>query len=248
MTIQAGTFVKTASPQVIEVLGASGLDFAVIDAEHAPFDRATIALMVMAGRAANLPVLVRVPDDRHSTLLSTLDIGAAGVLVPHVDSVEQAAEIVRNTRFAIGERGYSGGPRYAGYGSLGREDALRLGDEAIVLCQIESAAAVEACEAIAATPGIDGVFIGRSDLSLSMGEASPAAPAVVAATKRIIAAGVAAGKLVGMFVGSMAEAANFTALGANWFVVGSDQTILRQGAREIAAATAEPLNREGKAS
>lgn len=248
MTVRAGTFVKTAAPQVIEVLGLSGLDFAVVDAEHAPFDRATIDLMVLAGRAANLPVFVRVPDDRHSTLLSTLDVGAAGLLIPHVDSAEQAAEIVRNTRFSGGERGYSGSPRYAGYGSLGMAEALRRGDKAQVLCQIESVAAVEACEAIAATPGIDGVFIGRSDLSLSMGETSPASPAVVAATKRIIAAGVAAGKLVGMFVGSMAEAADFTALGANWFVVGSDQTILRQGAREIAAATAEPLNRQGKAS
>lgn len=248
MTLQAGTFVKTASPQVIEVLGAAGLDFAVVDAEHAPFDRATIDLMVMAGRAANLPVLVRVPDDRHSTLLSTLDVGAAGVLVPHVDSVEQAAEIVRNTRFAIGERGYSGGPRYAGYGALGRDEALRLGDQAIVLCQIESVAAVEACEAIAATRGIDGVFIGRSDLSLSMGETSVAAPAVVAATRRIIAAGVAAGKLVGMFVGSMAEAADFASLGANWFIVGSDQSILRQGAKDIAAAVAQPIRREGDAA
>ncbi len=248
MNLQAGTFVKTPAPQVIEVLGLSGLDFAVVDAEHAPFDRATIDLMVLAGRAANLPVFVRVPDDRHSTLLSTLDVGAAGLLIPHVDSAEQAAEIVRNTRFSGGERGYSGSPRYAGYGSLGMAEALRRGDKAQILCQIESAAAVEACEAIVATPGIDGVFIGRSDLSLSMGESSPAAPSVVAATKRIIAAGAAAGKLVGMFVGSMAEAANFTALGANWFIVGSDQTILRQGAREIAAATAEPLNREGKAS
>ena len=248
MTLQAGTFVKTAAPQVIEVLGLAGLDFAVVDAEHAPFDRAMIDLMVLAGRAANLPVFVRAPDDRHSTLLSILDVGAAGVLIPHVDSAEQAAEIVRNTRFGGGERGYSGSPRYAGYGSLGMAEALRRGDKAQVLCQIESVAAVEACEAIAATPGIDGVFIGRSDLSLSMGEASPTAPAVVAATKRIIAAGVAAGKLVGMFVGSMAEAADFTALGANWFVVGSDQTMLRQGARIVAAAAAEPLNREGKAS
>ncbi|MEI9927482.1 MAG: aldolase/citrate lyase family protein [Sphingomonas sp.] len=247
MTIQAGTFVKTASPHIIEVLGTCGLDFAVVDAEHGPFDRGAIDLMVLAGRAAGLPVLVRVPDDRHSTLLSTLDMGAAGVLVPHVDSAAQAAEIVRNTRFGIGERGYSGSPRFAGYGSLGRAEALKRGDQAIVLAQIESAAAVEECEAIAATPGIDGVFIGRSDLSLSMGETSTEAPAVVAATRRIIAAGVAAGKLVGMFVGSTAEAAGFAPLGANWFIVGSDQSILRQGAREI-AAFAGPANREGKAA
>lgn len=248
MTVQAGTFVKTASPHVIEVLGVSGLDFALVDAEHGPFDRGMVDLMVMAGRAASLPVVIRVPDDHHATLLSALDVGAAGLLVPHVDSVEQAAGIVRNTRFALGERGYSGSPRYAGYGSLGRDEALKRGDRAIVLCQIESAAAVEACEAIAALPGIDGVFIGRSDLSLSMGETSVAAPAVVAATHRIIAAGVAAGKLVGMFVGSLAEAASFATLGANWFVVGSDQSLLRQGALEIAAFAAATANREGNAA
>jgi 2-keto-3-deoxy-L-rhamnonate aldolase RhmA len=248
MRIQAGTFVKTTSPQIIEVLGTCGLDFAVVDAEHAPFDRAAIDLMVMAGRAANIPVVVRVPDDHHSTLLSTLDIGAAGVLVPHVDSAAQAAEIVRNTRFELGERGYSGSPRYAGYTSLGRPEAMKRGDQAIVLCQIESAAAVEACEAIAATLGVDGVFIGRSDLSLSMGETSVTAPSVVAATRRIIAAGVAAGKTVGMFVSSIAEAAGFAPLGANWFIVGSDQSILRKGALEISAYAAQPVTLEGNAA
>jgi 2-keto-3-deoxy-L-rhamnonate aldolase RhmA len=203
---------------------------------------------VLAGRAAALPVFVRVPDDRHSTLLSSLDIGAAGLLIPHVESAAQAAEVVRHTRFAIGERGYSGSPRFGGYGSLGMAEALRRGDQAVILAQIESGAAVDECEAIVGTPGIDGVFIGRSDLSLSMGEVGPAAPAVVAATRRIIAAGVAAGKLVGMFVGSTAEAASFASLGANWFIIGSDQSILRAGARDIAAYAAEPHKSEGNAA
>jgi 2-keto-3-deoxy-L-rhamnonate aldolase RhmA len=248
MTIKAGTFVKTTSPHVIEVLGVSGLDFAVLDAEHAPFDRAAVDLMVLAGRAASLPVFVRVPDDHHSTLLSALDIGAAGLVIPHVDSAPQAAEIVRNTRFKLGERGYSGSPRYAGYTSLGRPEAMRRGDEAVVLCQIESAAAVEACEAIVATPGIDGVFIGRSDLSLSLGETSVTAASVVSATRRIINAGVAAGKTVGMFVTSTAEAAEFAPLGANWFIVGSDQSILLRGAKDIAAYAAQPITLEGNAA
>ncbi|RYE03825.1 MAG: aldolase [Sphingomonadales bacterium] len=248
MTIQAGTFVKTGSPHIIEVLGTCGLDFAVVDAEHAPFDRHMLDLMVMAGRAASLPVLIRVPDDKHSTLLSALDIGAAGLLIPHVDSAAQAAEIVRNARFGIGERGYSGSPRFADYGSLGKDEVLKRGDRAILLVQIESVAAVEECEAIASTPGIDGVFIGRGDLSLSMGEVSPSAPAVLAATRRIIAAGVSAEKLIGMFVGSTSEAASFAPLGANWFIVGSDQSILRSGARDIAAFAAQPHKREGNAA
>ncbi len=238
MTIKVGIFIKCCSPHVVEVLGNCGLDFVVADAEHAPFDRRSLDLMVMAGRAANLPVIVRVSDDRQPTLLSTLDIGAAGVLVPHVDTAEQAAEIVRNTRFGLGERGYSSSPRYAGYGSLGLPDARKRGDEAIVLCQIESREGVEQCEAIAATKGIDGIFIGRSDLALSLGESSVAAPAVVSATQRILAAGAAAGGLVGMFVASTDEAARYTPMGANWFIVGSDQSILRRGAQAIAGFSA----------
>jgi len=248
MTVQSGIFVKTGSPHIVEVLGGCGLDFVVIDAEHAPFDRVSLDLMVMAGRAANLPVLVRVPDDRPSTLLSTLDIGAAGVLVPHVDTAAQAAEIVCAARFAGGQRGYSGSPRYAGYGALGMAEAQRRGDEALVLCQIESRQGLDECEAIAATEGLDGVFIGRSDLSLSLGETSAAAPPVVSATRRILAAGVAVGKLVGMFVGSTQEAAQFTPLGANWFIVGSDQSILRSGACAIAACSAELAVQEGNAA
>ncbi|MGD9809791.1 MAG: HpcH/HpaI aldolase/citrate lyase family protein [Sphingobium sp.] len=235
MTVQCGIFVKTTSPQVIEVIGTCGLDFAVVDAEHAPFDRAAIDLMILAGRAAGLPIFVRVPDDRHSTLLSALDLGAAGLLVPHVDSAAQAKEIVRNTRFSTGQRGYSGGPRFACYGSLGMAEALKRGDQAVILAQIESGPAVEECEAIAATPGIDGVFIGRSDLSLSLREANASTPAVIAATRRIIAAGSAANKRIGMFVASSEEGAEFAPLGADWFVIGSDQSILRQGVRNVAA-------------
>lgn len=247
MTVQAGIFIKSCSPHVVEVLGGSGLDFVVADAEHAPFDRGTLDLMVMAGRAANLPVVVRVSDDRHSTLLSALDIGAAGVLVPHVDTAAQAAEIVRNTRFALGERGYSGSPRFAGYGSLGQAEARKRGDEAIVLCQIESREGLNQCEAIAATKGIDGIFIGRSDLALSIGASSVAAPEVVSATQRILAAGVAAGRLVGMFVGSTEEAAQYIPLGANWFIVGSDHSILKRGAQAI-AGSAVFTSQEGQAA
>ena len=78
---QVGTFIKTSSPHVVEVLGTTALDFAVLDAEHAPLDRAALDLMMLAGRAAGLPLLVRIPDRQPSTILSVLDIGAAGLLV-----------------------------------------------------------------------------------------------------------------------------------------------------------------------
>lgn len=244
MTIQLGTFVKTCSPQIIEVLGTSGLDFAVVDAEHAPFGRGEIDLMVMAGRAIGLPVLVRVPDHRASTILNALDVGAFGLVVPHVDRLEQACAVVDAARFGLGNRGYSSSPRFASYGSIGRAAALAKGDEALLLCQIESAEGVESAGAIAALDGVDGLFIGRADLSLSLGEKDIAAPRVVAATRRIIEAGLTAHKRVGMFVGSAEEAGQFAREGVDWFVVGSDQSMLRQGARAVADSAARAASVE----
>lgn len=246
MTIELGTFVKTCSPQIVEVLGTTGLDFVVIDAEHAPFGRAEIDLMVMAGHASGLPVLVRVPDHLPSTILSTLDIGAAGLVVPHVDTLEQARAVVDAARFDGGHRGYSSSPRFAGYGSLGRAAALAQGDRALLLCQIESAEGVEAAAAIAALEGVDGLFIGRADLSLSLGETSVEAPAVLAATQRVVAAALAAGKRVGMFVAGLDEVDGFAAAGVDWFIVGSDQALLRQGASRISGRAAQQAIPKGK--
>ncbi len=231
---QVGTFVKTASPHVIEILGGSGLDFAVLDAEHAPLDRAMLDLMMLAGRAADLPLLVRIPDSQPATFLSVLDMGAAGVLVPHVDTVAQAEAAVSSARFRGGSRGYSSSPRFAGYGSLGMVKALTAGDQAMVICQIESPQAVANAAAIAAIPGVEGLFIGRADLALAMGLEDAKHPDVMAAADTSIAAALAAGKLAGVFAGSVAERDRYAAQGVNWFVMGSDQSLLRQGAAAMA--------------
>jgi 2-keto-3-deoxy-L-rhamnonate aldolase RhmA len=229
-----GVFVKTTSPQCIEILGGTGLDFAVLDAEHAPFDRTSLDLALLAGRAANLPLLVRVLDREAASLLSVLDMGAAGVLVPHVDSAEQARAVVAHCRYMGGDRGYSSSPRAAGYGALGMKDAIRQGDRNAVLCQIESVQAVEHAERIAAVAGVNALFVGRADLALSMGLDSAQHSSVSEATEHVIHAGIAAGKLVGMFVGSTAEREKYRALGVRWFIQGSDQSLLRQGAQAIA--------------
>jgi 2-keto-3-deoxy-L-rhamnonate aldolase RhmA len=230
----AGTFVKTTSPQVVELLGGCGLDFAVLDAEHAPFDRTSLDLALLAGRAAALPLFVRVPDRAAATLLGVLDMGAAGVLVPHVDTAEQAQEVVAHCRYVGGDRGYSSSPRAAGYGALGMAAAIRAGDANVVMCQIESVAAVDAAARIAAVPGVGGIFIGRADLALSMGLDSAQHPRVSEATEHVIAAGRAAGCVVGMFVGSNEERERYRALGVRWFVQGSDQGLLRGAVCAIA--------------
>ena len=231
---QIGTFVKTASPHGVEVLGTTALNFVCLDAEHAPLDRAMLDLMVMAGRASHLRVFIRIAEINPSVILSALDIGAHGLLVPHVDSAAQAREVVAMARYRGGNRGYSGSPRFAAYGSMGMKDALRVGDEAQVICQIESAAAVQEAQAIAAEPGVAGLFVGRADLALSMGLENSRDDQVTAATQHVLAVAHRAGKIAGMHVAGTAERAQFEPLGANWFIVASDQTLLRQAAQAIA--------------
>lgn len=229
-----GTFVKTSSPQVIEILGGSGLDFAVLDAEHAPYDRTALDLAMIAGRAAKLPLFVRVAEHTAACLLSVLDMGAAGVLVPHVDTEDDARAVVAHCRYVGGDRGYSSSPRAAGYGALGMKQAIEHGDRNVVVCQIESVAAVDNVARIAAVPGVGALFIGRADLALSMGLDSAQDPRVIEVTEGVIRATLAAGKSVGMFVGGNAERERYQALGVSWFVQSSDQSLLGQAARAIA--------------
>lgn len=231
---QVGTFIKTASPHIVEVLGTTSLDFAVIDAEHAPLDRGMLDLMMMAGRAAGLPLLVRIPDRSAATILSVLDMGAAGLLIPHVDTTEDARQVVAHAKYVGGQRGYSSSPRFAGYGTLGMKAALKADDEALVICQIESPQAVENAAAIAAVPGVDGLFVGRADLALAMGLDDAKHPSVSSGTDQSITAALAAGKLAGIFTGTLAERDQYAAKGVNWFVYGSDQSFLRQGAQAAA--------------
>ncbi len=235
-----GTFVKTTSAQVVEILGGAGLDFAVLDAEHAPFDRAALDAAMIAGRATGLPLFVRVLERSAAGLLSVLDMGAAGVLVPHVDTEQDAREVVAHCRYVGGDRGYSSSPRAAGYGALGMRAAIAQGDRNVVVCQIESVEAVRNAAAIAAVPGVDALFIGRADLALSMGLQNAQDPAVIEATLAVVRQTLAAGKAVGMFVGSTAERDKYRALGVGWFVQGSDQAMLGQAAQAIARARPAP--------
>ena len=235
--LSLGTFVKTDSPQITEVLGTTDLDFVVVDAEHAPFDRLTLDRHMMAGRAAGIPVIVRIPDTSPSTIQSVLDLGAAGLLVPRVDNAEQAREVVARARYRNGSRGFSISPRSAGYGTHRMADAIEAGDQTLVICQIESADGVTEALDIAHTPGVDGLFIGRADLALSMGLDDIRAPAVSRACGRIIEAAKAAGVSAAMFVPNEAEALAFREIGVDCFVVSSDQSLLRQAAQQFAAAT-----------
>jgi len=235
-SLSVGTFVKTDSTQTVEILGLCGLDFVVLDAEHAPFGRRQMDAMLLAARAVGLPMLVRVPDRRDATILNALDLGAAGLIVPHVDSPSQARDLLAAARFVGGRRGLSLSARFADYGTVPRGEAIAAADRAIIVCQIESPAAVEAVFDIAAEPGVAGLLIGRSDLALSMGVDSPGHVDVMRAVQTIVAAARQHRKSVMVALGRADEMAEFAAVGATSFIVGSDQSLLRDAAAQLRPA------------
>lgn len=226
-----GTFIKTPSPHTTEIVGWLGFDFVVIDEEHAPFDRVSIDTVLLACRAAGTAGIVRVADAAPAKILAALDDGAAGVMTPHLSSVAAAKAVAEACRYRNGKRGFSNSPRAGGYGSLPLGQHVMVQDAAVtVIGMIEDPEAIDAIADIVAVDGIDGFFVGRGDLAVAMGESAMDAPAVRAATEKVIAAARAAGKPVCIMVASAQEAETFRALGASAFLVSSDQGFLRQAA------------------
>lgn len=228
-----GLFIKTPSPAIVEILGTAGLDFAVLDAEHAPFDRASLDLMLLAGRAAALPLFVRTQDQRASSILAALDLGATGVVVPHVDSIEVAREVAASARYRGGTRGYSGAPRHAGYGTVPMRAVIASADTARVIVQIEHPDAIPLAREMLALDQVDGILVGRADLAIAMGEEDSGAEPVEAAVRQLFEAVRSSDKIKGVVVGSEAERAKHAAQGANWFIMGNDQALLRAAALRL---------------
>ncbi len=232
-----GTFLKTPHPHIVEVLASSGLDCLCIDAEHAPFDRRDIDACVMAAQLGGLPVLVRTPNSSAEQILNALDCAADGVLVPHVRSAAEARAIVASAHYGVGGRGYAGSSRAAGYGTRSMPDhQVVSAAKTVVIAQIEDAEALAEIDAIAAVEGIDALFVGRIDLTVSLGCESPDDPKVIGAVKRIVAACVTASRPVGMFVSRSADVAMWREQGATLFLLGSDHGFVRGGAKALRVA------------
>lgn len=230
-----GTFVKTVSHEPLEVLGRTGLDFVVLDAEHAPFDRHSIDVCVLAGLSCAMPVLVRIAARAPGDIQTALDVGATGVLVPHTRNAAQAAEAARWSRFEGGLRGYSNSPRAGDYGRKGMNEMVAECDSrSTILCQVEDAEALEHISEIASLQEVDCVFIGKADLAMSLGLRDATSPAVEDAVRLICRECVQAGKAVGIFVPDETAIEAYEAAGVTLFVVGSDQSFLRQQATRIA--------------
>jgi 2-keto-3-deoxy-L-rhamnonate aldolase RhmA len=229
-----GTFIKTPHPAIVEVLGHAPLDCVCLDAEHAAFDRGALDVAVLAARAHDLPSLVRVPRLDAADILGALDLGATGVVIPHVATAEDARAVAAACRYRAGGRGYSGATRAARFGTRTMsENVARANAEVTVVAQIEDAEALKHLDEIAAIDDIDALFIGRMDLTVSMGLQSPADPAVLQAVGDICAAARRHGRAVGMFTQTTEEAHQWFDAGASLFLLASDQQWILNGAKAM---------------
>ncbi len=228
MAFPFGLFIELASPESVEMAGWSGWDHCVIDCEHAPIDNAMLGAML---RAARIPAYVRVPNSNAESIQGALDNGANGVIVPRLQSAAEAARVVEAARFfPEGKRGVNHMVRAAKYSLEPVAEYLaKASSQTRVIVQIETAPALAEVEQIAATTGVDELFIGPYDLSQALEIPGQVLDEkLLAAGKRIIAAAHAEKRAVSVFVNDDEAARRWMELGTDSLHYSADAYLLAQ--------------------
>jgi 2-keto-3-deoxy-L-rhamnonate aldolase RhmA len=231
-----GTWVSIPDIAVVEILAQAGFDYLLIDGEHAPIDASRLFPLAVAAERHGCPVVYRVRANRADLIKAALDVGIDGLMVPMVESPDEAAAVVSAAKYpSAGRRGI--GPwRASNYFQDFQGYLASANDRTAVIVQIESAAAVERAAQIAAVPGIDALFVGPADLSGSLGvPVGELQPPLVEALKRVVAAGRVAGRCVGIDAPSNERLETFAGLGFRLFSFGIDAGYLSDGACAAAA-------------
>lgn len=233
-----GLWLALGSETVTEIAGRAGLDWCLIDGEHAPFDPTLIRRQLTVLEATGTPAVVRVPGHDPWVLKQVLDLGAQSIMVPMVDTPEQARAAVAACRYPPdGTRGMGGRTmRAGGYGAWPDYPATA-NDQIAVILQVESRLALSNLDAIAAIEGVDCVFVGPADLAADMGlRDDMLAPALWDRITRAVQDIRAAGKAAGIVGPPQMNAAMIDA-GVRFICVGMDSGVLTDGFRDLAGAT-----------
>lgn len=232
-----GTWVKIAAPESMELIALAGFDFAVIDMEHSTIDMETAYALIGIARNSGVSPIVRVSSVAAGTIGRLLDAGAEGIMVPHVDTPEQAQDAVQAVRFPpLGGRGVGATGRAGQWGALPRAEYVRFGEEEVVLiAQLESAEAVANTKEIGAVPGVDTLLIGTADLAMSEGlvESDPRIARLIAES---VTAAQAAGLPIGNAGGASVEAVSAAIQTGFAFTLMSNDASLLGAAARVAVA------------
>ena len=231
---QIGLWCSFPTHHTVELVSRCGFGWLLLDMEHSPNDMGSLHLQLMATAGGTSTPVVRPPWNDMVVIKRCLDVGAQTLLLPYVQSAEEAERAVASTRFPPeGLRGVAGSTRAAGFGRI--KDYLNIAHREIcVLVQAETKKSLDNLEAICDVEGVDGVFIGPNDLAADMGHRGniphPEVQSAIAdAIKRIRARGKAPGILVGE-----ADGRRMLDLGALFVAVGADAEVLRTGVEALA--------------
>ena len=223
---------RVAEPWLAEVIGRTGFDVIWFDMEHRAFAYDKIDALSLACRATGIDLMVRVRKTGYESPMRALEFGANGIMVPHVRSADEARQWVEWVRFPpLGRRGFDGAGADAEYGLANAREYLREANENVFLAlQIEDKEAVEAVDEIANVPGVDLLFVGPGDLSISLGipfEFNH--PLLRQAMDRVAEATRKAGNWWGLATGSLEAAQAAVDRGARLVTAGNDHSILVRG-------------------
>jgi 4-hydroxy-2-oxoheptanedioate aldolase len=247
---QTGMWVSSGSPLAAEICAGSGLDWLLIDAEHSPNGLESLLAQLQAVHGYPVSAVVRPPIGDAVLLKQYLDLGVQNLLIPMVDTPEQAAGLVRAVQYPPhGIRGVGSALARASRWNRIEGYLENAAESVTLLVQIETAAAVENVAEIAAVDGVDGLFIGPADLAASMGHLGQQEhPDVVAAVEHCIRVVKAAGKPVGVNAFAEATARRYIAAGVDFILVGADVALLARGSEALAAKYISVSGTETRAS
>ena len=233
---QFGVWLGIPDSTAAEIMAGAGFDWLLVDQEHGAFELRDVMTHLQVMAAYDVAPIVR-PVDGNAVLLKKLcDIGAQSFIVPTIDTAEQAAAVVSAVRYPPeGVRGMGTSLARAARWNAVQGYAGQANEEMVVIVQAETVTAIENLEAIAAVPGVDGVFIGPSDLSASMGHVGDVAhPEVVDTVSGAIRRIRAAGKYAGLLCLDESMIAHYEECGANFIGIGVDTLLLGNAARRLA--------------
>lgn len=230
-----GTFVVTNDPTMTEIFGWAGFDFVIIDTEHAPTNIGEVVNHIRAAQACGITPIVRVTRNEPSLILRALDSGAGGVLIPQVNSAAEARAAVAAARYSPkGDRGIAGVVRAARFGFIPLAEYLETANKAQVIIQIEHIEAVNNLDEILSVEGVNGIFIGPTDLSQSMGMTGQFNnPALQEVIGQVIERAKSSNKWTGIFCVNAADAKAWLAKGAIFLTVATDTMLISQAARQL---------------
>jgi 2-keto-3-deoxy-L-rhamnonate aldolase RhmA len=229
---------EVRNPNVAYMLAQAGFDFFIVDNEHGSYSAETVANMIAVARGAGLPVIVRIAEVGRESILKPLDAGAAGLLVPMVDTPEQAAQVVEYAKYP--PQGVRGAALRRAHSLYARVDAAAYLEQAnrdtFIAVQVETQLGIANVEAIARVEGVDCVFVGPFDLSVSLGFPGQLnRPEQIAASDQVVRACQSQGKISGTLMFDAAMLREWIEKGMRFVVYSSDISLLADAAGKAVA-------------